>query len=265
MKKSILRYSVQLADSLPVHPLLQRIYAARGLHSEEELQLDFSSLKVFPPDKILNMEQAVNLLCTALSERWRILVMGDFDVDGATSCALAVRAFRAMGAFWVDYCVPNRLKHGYGLTPEIVAVAAQKKPDLLVTVDNGISSYEGVKAAQSLGIKILITDHHLPGETLPDADVIINPKQLGDDFPSKNLAGVGVIFYVMIALRKRLREVGWFEKLNLEEPNLAQFLDLVAVGTIADVAKLDYLNRILVKNGLERIRKKKVLRGFLWS
>lgn len=261
MNRSIFRHTaVEPANDLQVPSLLKRIYAIRGVYSNNELNLeDFSLLS--PPDKLLNIEQAVDLLYIALRERWRILIMGDFDVDGATSCTLAVRALRAMGAYWVSYCVPNRFRHGYGLTPEIVEVAAEKKPDLIVTVDNGISSHEGVKAAQARGIKVLITDHHSPGQNLPDAEVIINPNQQGDNFPSKNLAGVGVIFYVMMALRKRLREVSWFTQSNLVEPNLAQFLDLVAVGTVADVVKLDYLNRILVKKGLERIRKKKCVPG----
>lgn len=261
MNRSIFRHiAVEPANDLQVPPLLKRIYAVRGVHSNNELKLDDLSL-LFRPDKLLNIEQAVDLLYIALRERWRILIMGDFDVDGATSCALAVRALRMMGAFWVDYCVPNRFEHGYGLSPEIVIVAAEKKPDLLVTVDNGIANHDGVKTAHALGMKVLITDHHSPSDELPSADVVINPNQYGDTFPSKNLAGVGVIFYVLMALRIRLRESGWFNKQGIREPNLAQFLDLVALGTVADVVQFDHQNRILVHQGLQRIRQKKCVPG----
>ena len=252
MLKSIVRRICEPCNDLPVPPLLQRIYTAREVRFPHELQRELRLLA--SPAALLNMEPAVTLLHTALRERWRILIIADFDADGATSCALAVRALRVLGAAWVGYRVPNRFEHGYGLTPEIVAVAAEEQPDLLVTVDNGISSHEGVKAAQARGVKVLITDHHSPGQTLPAADVIVNPNQPGDDFPSKNIAGVGVIFYVLMALRTRLREVGWFAERGLAEPNLAQFLDLVAFGTVADVVRLDHQNRILVEQGLRRIR-----------
>jgi len=190
----------------------------------------------------------------AIVNRQRIVVVGDFDADGATSCALCLRALRAMGAAEVHYLVPNRFEYGYGLTPEIVGVAAELQPDLLVTVDNGISSVDGVAAAKRQGIKVLITDHHLPGKQLPAADAIVNPNNVGDSFPSKSLAGVGVAFYVMLALRARLREQGWFEKQSIAEPNLAQYLDLVALGTVADVVPLDRNNRILVQQGVQRMR-----------
>ena len=252
MTKSIVHRICEPCNNLPVPPLLQRIYAAREVRLPHELQRELRLLT--PPAALLNMERAVDLLYTALRERWRLLFIADFDADGATSCALAVRALRVMGAAWVGYRVPNRFAHGYGLTPEIVAVAAEDQPDLLITVDNGISSHEGVKAARALGVKVLITDHHSPGSELPSAEVIVNPNQLGDAFPSKNIAGVGVIFYVMMALRTRLREVGWFAERHLAEPNLAQFLDLVAFGTVADVVRLDHHNRILVEQGLRRIR-----------
>ncbi|MCB1919508.1 MAG: single-stranded-DNA-specific exonuclease RecJ [Candidatus Competibacteraceae bacterium] len=252
MHKSIVRRICEPCNDLPVPPLLQRIYAAREVRFPHELQRELRLLT--PPAGLLNMTQAVDLLYTALRERWRILIIADFDADGATSCALAVRALRVMGAAWVGYRVPNRFEHGYGLTPEIVAIAAKEQPDLLVTVDNGISSHEGVKAAHALGMKVLITDHHSPGPELPLAEVIVNPNQPGDQFPSKNIAGVGVIFYVMMALRARLREAGWFAERCLAEPNLAQFLDLVAFGTVADVVRLDHHNRILVEQGLRRIR-----------
>lgn len=259
MLKSILRRVCEPARDLPVPPLLQRIYAARDLRLPRELQRDLRLLT--PPAAFMNMEQAVDLLHTALRERWRILIIADFDADGATSCALTVRALRILGAAWVGYRVPNRFEHGYGLTPEIVAVAAEEQPHLLVTVDNGISSHEGVQAAQARGMKVLITDHHAPGRELPAAEVIINPNQPGDGFPSKNLAGVGVIFYVLMGLRARLREVGWFAERGLAEPNLAQFLDLVAFGTVADVVRLDHHNRILVEQGLRRIRQGQCIPG----
>ncbi|MGD8925669.1 MAG: single-stranded-DNA-specific exonuclease RecJ, partial [Thioalkalispiraceae bacterium] len=178
----------------------------------------------------------------------------DYDADGATSCALAVRALRAMGAGHVDYLVPNRFEYGYGLTPEIVQVAKQKNPDLIITVDNGIASIEGVNKAKHAGIDVLVTDHHLPGDQLPAADAIVNPNQPGDDFSSKNLAGVGVIFYLMASLRRHLRDLNWFKQKNILEPNLADYLDLVALGTVADVVKLDHNNRILVAQGIARMR-----------
>ncbi|MCB1776854.1 MAG: single-stranded-DNA-specific exonuclease RecJ [Candidatus Competibacteraceae bacterium] len=252
MHKSIVRRMGEPCNDLPAPPLLQRIYAARAVRFPQELQRELRLLT--PPTALLNMEPAVDLLHIALRERWRLLIIADFDADGATSCALAVRALRAMGAAWVGYRAPNRFAHGYGLTPEIVTIAAEDQPDLLITVDNGISSHAGVKAAQTLGMKVLITDHHAPGSELPPAEVIVNPNLPGDAFPSKNIAGVGVIFYVMMALRARLREVGWFTERRLAEPNLAQFLDLVAFGTVADVVRLDHQNRILVEQGLRRIR-----------
>ncbi len=259
MSTFIVRRTAPPAADLPVAPLLQRIYAARGVRFADELQRELRLLT--PPDALLGMEKAVELLYAALRERWRILIVADFDADGATSCALALRALRAMGAAWVDYRVPNRFEHGYGLTPEIVAVAAEEQPDLLITVDNGISSHEGVRVAQARGMKVLITDHHAPGRTLPAAEAIVNPNQPGDGFPSKHLAGVGVVFYVLMALRARLREVGWFAERGLAEPNLAQFLDLVAFGTVADVVRLDHHNRILVEQGLRRIRQDRCIPG----
>lgn len=234
-----------------LHPMLARLYAARQVNSAAEL--DHSLERLLPPDLLRNMDSAVTLLATALRDQRRVLIVADFDADGATSCALAVRALRALGATDVRYVVPNRFEYGYGLTAEIVQVAAQQQPDVLVTVDNGISSIEGVRTARELGIRVLITDHHLPGTELPAADAIVNPNQPGDAFPSKNLAGVGVIFYVMLALRARLRADGWFAQQNIPEPNLARLLDLVALGTVADVVPLDHNNRILVAQGLKRI------------
>ena len=233
------------------HPVLARVYARRGVTDRGALAYRLSRLA--PVEALKGIEPAVQLLCRVMEADGRILVVGDFDADGATSTAVAVRALRAMGGR-VDYLVPNRFEYGYGLTPEIVAVAAARAPDLIVTVDNGISSLAGVEAAAAAGIPVLITDHHLPGRALPAAAAIVNPNQPGDGFPSKHLAGVGVIFYVMLALRRRLRESGWFAGRGMEEPNLAGLLDLVALGTVADVVPLDYNNRILVAQGLARIR-----------
>jgi len=230
--------------------VLARIYRGRGIESTAELDLALAHL--LPPTEMLNADRAGSLLADALAADSRILVIGDIDADGATSTALAVTALRAFGARQVDYLAPNRFEYGYGLTPEIVALAARRTPDLIITVDNGISSLEGVAAARDKGIATLITDHHLAGPQLPAADVIVNPNQPGCGFPSKNLAGVGVIFYVMLALRGELRARGWFAQ--RPEVNLARYLDLVALGTIADVVPLDRNNRILVAEGLRRIR-----------
>ena len=242
--------ATQELAGVSLHPLLAQIYSARGIRSARDLDLGLARLH--PPAALHNAERAAVLLADAIAAGDRLLVVGDFDADGATSSALAVSCLRAFGAAEVDYLVPNRFEYGYGLTPEIVELAAARRPDLIITVDNGISSIEGVAAARALGIATLITDHHLAGRELPAADVIVNPNQPGCDFPSKNLAGVGVIFYVMLALRAELRRRGWFEQ--RDEPNLAQYTDLVALGTVADVVPLDYNNRILVAAGLQRIR-----------
>ena len=241
-----------VALSADLHPVLQRVYAARNVVSAHELE---RSLEHLPPaSKLRGIDAAVEVLCNALRHDKRIVIVADYDADGATSCALAVRALRLMGAKDVRFVVPDRFKFGYGLTPEIVEVASGHQPDLLITVDNGISSIEGVAAAKQRGMQVLITDHHLPGAVLPEADAIVNPNQPGDEFPSKALAGVGVIFYVMLALRAKLRELDWFKNNKLPVPNLAQLLDLVALGTVADVVPLDHVNRILVSQGLARIR-----------
>lgn len=240
-------------------PVLARVYAARGVAAAHEV--DHGLERLLPPEGLAGMPSAVALLTAALEAGQRIVVVADFDADGATSCAVAIRALRAFGASDVRYLVPNRFEFGYGLTPEIVAVAAQHAPDLLITVDNGISSIEGVAAARARGMRVLVTDHHLPGEVLPDADSIVNPNQPGDQFPSKQLAGVGVIFYVMLALRAHLRASGWFARRGLPEPNLAQLLDLVALGTVADVVPLDANNRIVVAQGLARINKNQCCAG----
>ena len=233
-----------------VHPLLARVYAARGILNEQQLATDFERLHA--PALMLHLTRMATLLADAIADKKKLLIIADYDADGATACAVGMRALRAMcttGAT-IDYLVPNRFEYGYGLTPEIVQLAAREKaPDVVITVDNGIASVEGVAEANRLGIKVLVTDHHLPGEILPDAWCIINPNQQGCTFPSKHLAGVGVMFYLMLALRAVLRARGVSDL-----PNLAHLLDLVALGTVADVVRLDENNRILVSQGLKRLR-----------
>lgn len=252
--KIIARKSKQDDSVLPeaMHPILKRIYLTRDVSQVEQTENTLAHL--LPYSDLKNIETAVSILMDALAQQQHILIIGDYDADGATSCALAVRVLRAVGARQVDYLVPNRFEYGYGLTPEIVEVAKATQPDLIITVDNGIASIDGVNAAKAANIRVIITDHHLPGDSLPAADAIVNPNQPGDNFPSKHLAGVGVIFYVMVALRARLRERQWFQAQNLPEPNMAEYLDLVALGTVADVVKLDHNNRILVAQGLARMR-----------
>ncbi len=258
-KKIIQRETAEITGlALDLPPVLRRIYASRGI--TEQSELDYSLKKLTPFHSLSGIDAAVDLLVTALVEHQKIIVVADFDVDGATSCVVFIKTLRALGAS-VGYLVPNRFEYGYGLTPEIVDVALEKKPDLIVTVDNGIASVDGVAAARKQGVKVLITDHHLPGKVLPDADAIVNPSQHGDQFPSKNLAGVGVVFYVMLALRARLREMNWFHNSGIADINMAQVLDLVALGTVADVVPLDHINRILVAQGLARIRSGKACVG----
>ncbi len=232
-----------------LHPLLARLYAARRVASAAETANEFSHL--LPPARLLNCERAAVLLADAIAAGRRLLIVADYDADGATACAVGVRALRQMGAT-VDYIVPDRVALGYGLSPELVDLAAARGPDLLITVDNGIASLEGVARARKLGIATLITDHHLPGDALPEAECIVNPNQPGCPFPSKSIAGVGVMFYVMLALRAELRRRGRFAA--GAEPNLAALTDLVALGTVADVVPLDANNRILVAQGLKRLR-----------
>ena len=262
MQKIIKRRQASLTENTfsdSLHPLLQQIYSARGVCSDDQIQTELSGL--LTPQSLKGLPEAINLLVTALEQQQRLLVVGDFDADGATSSALAVLALTAMGAESVDFLVPNRFEYGYGLTPEIVEVARQFTPDLIITVDNGISSIDGVNVANAAGIKVLVTDHHLPGEKLPAAAAIVNPNQPGCAFKSKNLAGVGVIFYLMSALRSALRERQWFQQRNIAEPVMADYLDLVALGTVADVVPLDRNNRILVAQGLRRIRAGKTRPG----
>ncbi|MFN0316996.1 MAG: single-stranded-DNA-specific exonuclease RecJ [Burkholderiales bacterium] len=241
-----------------VHPVIARVLAARGVASRDAL--DFGLPRLLPLGLMHNLPSLGRLLAQAIEEHKRLLIVADYDSDGATACALGVLALRAMGAH-VDYVVPNRFEYGYGLTPEIVRLAAERKPDYLITVDNGIASVEGVREANQLGMQVLITDHHLPGAELPAAACIVNPNQVGCGFPSKNLAGVGVMFYVLLQLRAELRARGKFN--GGAEPNLANWLDLVALGTVADVVKLDDNNRLLVQQGLTRIRAGRARPGIL--
>ncbi len=254
MTASVMRRAAPGVSLLPeaIPDLLRRIYESRGIRSLDELELGLANL--LPPSLLKGIDEATELLLEALAGQQRFLIVSDFDADGATSCVVAMKALTSFGAKHVDYIVPNRFEYGYGLTPEIVELAKTRKPDIIITVDNGISSIEGVAAAQQAGIKVLVTDHHLPGRQTPAAAAIVNPNQVGCEFPSKCMAGVGVIFYTMLALRARLRDENWFAANGLNEPNLADLLDLVALGTVADVVPLDHNNRILVNEGLKRIR-----------
>ncbi len=250
LQRNITESTARLGADL--HPILQRIYSARGVRSVDELERTLNQL--LPLTDLKGIDEAVAVITTAIRDNRKTLIVADFDCDGATSCAVAMRGLRALGATSVQYLVPNRFEYGYGLTPEIVEVASQYQPDVLITVDNGISSIQGVARARALGMQVVVTDHHLQGATLPDAHAIVNPNQHGDRFASKNLAGVGVIFYVLLACRARLREQDWFQQHGIAEPNLAVLLDLVALGTVADLVPLDTNNRILVEQGLRRIR-----------
>ncbi len=255
IKKTIVLRPVKKKQALQgnLHPLLERIFLARGITSE--LELDRTLAKLPSPWLLSGMEEMVEHLIVAINEQQKICIVADFDADGATSCAVAIKGLQLLGAGQVTFVVPNRFEYGYGLTPEIVELVKLQNPDVIITVDNGISSIDGVKAATDSGIKVLVTDHHLPGSNLPAATAIVNPNLLDDKFPNKSLAGVGVIFYVLLALRSRLRDINWFETNQVKEPNLAQLLDYVALGTVADVVALEQSNRILVYQGLLRIRK----------
>jgi len=254
VKKQIIRRhtiaDVSVLEEL--HPVLQRIYATREIKSSRELERELDQL--LPFQSLRGIDEAVLLLTQAVTQNQTILIVGDFDADGATSTAVAVRALRSFGVERVHYLVPNRFAYGYGLTPELVKAAEGFSPDLIVTVDNGIANHAGVEAARAAGMRVIITDHHLAASTLPSADAIVNPNQPDDRFPSKNLAGVGVIFYVMLALRRHLMDQQWFATKNLPEPVMARLLDIVALGTVADLVPLDHNNRILVHQGLRRIR-----------
>lgn len=261
MPKIIIRsydsHTFQSLSDCGLSPVIARIYAARGIENATQLETELAHL--IPYEQLKNITLMAALLADAIAAKKRLLIVADYDSDGATACAVGIRILRKLGAS-VDYLVPNRFEFGYGLTPEIVRLAhSAKQPDILITVDNGIASVDGVAEANRLGMQVLITDHHLPGDTLPAATAIINPNQPGCPFPSKSIAGVGVIFYLMLALRAELRQRGAFT--SAEEPNLASYLDLVALGTVADVVKLDSNNRILVQQGLQRIRKGRCCAG----
>ena len=246
-----------VADGVP--PLLARLYAARGVTCARDLASDFGQLAGM--DAMLNLRTMAQLLADAVAASRKLVIVADYDADGATACAVGLRALRALGAD-VSYLAPNRFEYGYGLTPEIVGLAhARFRPDILITVDNGIASVDGVMEANRLGMAVLITDHHLPGDRLPAAACIINPNQAGCGFPSKHLAGVGVMFYLMLALRAELRQRGAFAAVPAVEPNLADLLPLVALGTVADVVALDQNNRVLVQQGLQRIRAGRIQPG----
>jgi len=245
-------------DECDLNPLLKRVYANRGIEKCD--QLDYSISGLLDYKRLKGIDHAATLIADAVTNNQSVVIVGDFDVDGATSSALMVRALRMMGLEKVNYLVPNRFEYGYGLTPEIVMLAKQMTPDLIVTVDNGISSIDGVARAKQENIKVVVTDHHLQGDELPYADAIVNPNQQGCEFPSKMMAGVGVAFYVMLAVRAELRSRQWFNG-QRAEPNMAMLLDLVALGTVADVVPLDKNNRLLVEQGLQRIRKSQCCSG----
>ncbi|OGV75578.1 MAG: single-stranded-DNA-specific exonuclease RecJ [Methylotenera sp. RIFCSPLOWO2_02_FULL_45_14] len=245
---------IQALQAAGVSPLMSRLFAARGVVDVSQMSANLSSL--LPPQNLTHNQTMAKLLADAITANKRLLVISDYDADGATATAVAVKGLRALGAN-VGFLVPNRFEYGYGLTPEIVALAALQKPDVIITVDNGIASVDGVQAANALGIQVLITDHHLPGQETPQAACIINPNQHGCTFASKHLAGVGVMFYCLLGLRAELRERGAYiaeQGAQKPEPNLTELLDLVALGTVADLVKLDENNRILVEQGLRRIR-----------
>ena len=241
--------------------LLQRVYANRGITDPADLEMSIQH--IIPPSLLHGVNEAAKLIHQTIQAQEQIIIVGDYDADGATSTAVAVKGLTALGAKKVGYLVPNRFEFGYGLTPEIVDLAQKSDPKLIITVDNGISSLLGAQRARDLGIDLLVTDHHLPGNELPNANVIVNPNQPDDKFPSKTLAGVGVMFYILIALRSYMREQEWFAQVNLPEPNFAELLDLVALGTVADVVPLDRNNRIFVEQGLRRIRAGQCCPGIL--
>lgn len=241
----------EVIPDLPGHPVLRRILAARGI--TDPAQVEYRLAGMLPPN-LGGLERACAVVGDSIRTQQRIVVVGDFDCDGATGTAVAVRGLRMLGARNVGYGVPNRAVHGYGLSPALVDELSAQRPDLLITVDNGVAAHAGVAAAQARGIRVVVTDHHLPGAMLPEADAIVNPNLPGDAFASKALAGVGVMFYLLLALRATLRDGGWFAESGISEPDLSALLDLVALGTVADLVALDYNNRILVEAGLRRIR-----------
>ena len=252
IRKIARRRPLSSLDGGGLPPLLRRIYENRNVRARSEL--DYSLKRLQPPEQLKGCDAAAALLQKALENNWKILVIGDYDADGATGAALALLALRAFGAQHVAYQVPNRFEDGYGLSPKIAEAALARAPNLVITVDNGISSMDGVARLRAAGVAVIVTDHHLAGARLPEADAIVNPNQPGCEFPSKALSGAGVMFYLLLALRALLRAENWFARARRDEPNLAEYLDLVAVGTVADLVPLDANNRILVAQGISRIR-----------
>lgn len=251
-KRTVVRRSSKItSENLDVHPVLRNVYRNRNISSPD--QLDYSLANLLPPHLLSNIDEAADIIAEAIQADAAILIAGDFDADGATGSALGYLSLRAFGARRVQYLCPNRFEFGYGLTERFVEFFAPTQPDLVITVDNGITSVAGVRLAKEFGMSVVVTDHHLPGEELPIADAIVNPNLPQDQFPSKNLAGVGVMFYVMAVVRSKLKNENWFEQEGIAEPNMSSYLDLVALGTVADVVPLDYNNRILVAQGLRRI------------
>ena len=251
-KRTVVRRSTKItSENLDVHPVLQNVYRNRNISSPA--QLDYSLANLLPPHLLSNIDEAADIIVEAIQADAAILIAGDFDADGATGSALGYLSLKAFGARRVQYLCPNRFEFGYGLTERFVEFFAPTQPDLVITVDNGITSVAGVRLAKEYGMSVVVTDHHLPGEEIPEADAIVNPNLPGDQFPSKNLAGVGVMFYVMAVVRSKLKNENWFEQEGIAEPNMSSYLDLVALGTVADVVPLDYNNRILVAQGLRRI------------
>lgn len=247
--------------SAGIPEVLHQVYASRGINSDEAL--DYQLRNLLPIDGLMGIDDAVERLMAAAHMDERVLIVGDFDADGATSCTVAMRGLASMGFKNIDFLVPNRFEYGYGLTPEIVDVAAERQAELIITVDNGIAAVAGVAHANGLGIDVLVTDHHLPGDETPEAIAIVNPNQRGCSFASKSLAGVGVVFYLLLALRRAMASEGWFEERKITVPKLAELLDIVALGTVADVVPLDFNNRILVEQGLRRIRNGRACAGIL--
>ncbi|WP_112080590.1 single-stranded-DNA-specific exonuclease RecJ [Haemophilus influenzae] len=259
MKKLIKRREIPVGNSVSTHPLLDRLYRARHIKNTKELDRTLKSM--LNPNQLYGIDQAVNLLVEAYQQQQKIVIVGDFDADGATSTALSVLALRQLGFSDVDYLVPNRFEQGYGLSIPVAEMAIEKGVQLLMTVDNGVSSFEGIAFLKEKGIRVLVTDHHLPPETLPPADAIVNPNLSQCHFPSKSLAGVGVAFYLMLAVRAKFRELGIFTAET--QPHFTDLLDLVALGTIADVVPLDQNNRILAYQGLMRIRARRCRPGII--